>query len=501
MAVIGTLSARVCDAASLGLDSEKLGPGMPFPPSIAVHRGRVLGVMTTPCLIEPALVLGPEATVERAVADLLGAATPVRWVVVGDPAAGLRLVSASALLGWRLARLQSDASELRAALAKAESRLARKARYLSHIGHELRTPLTAVLGYAELLLEHEMNPAEREGALRAIKRGGTHLADLLGELLDHARLESGAVAIRESDVFIRDAIREVVELLRPRAADRGLRLDAECDASVPEAVRTDPLRLRQILVNLVSNAIKFTRAGGVTIRASAPGALRLEVIDTGIGMSGEQVARLFRPFVQADESTEHRFGGTGLGLVISRELAEKLGGTIGVDSLPGRGSTFRVDLPLVTPAAGATPTRAASARPAPQPERLRGRVLLAEDGEDNRRLLATLLERAGLEVVPARDGYEAADLSSSGRFDLLLIDLDLPGLTGFDVASRARAAGVRAPVVALTANVAPDVRERCLAGSFDDYLTKPITRDALLAACRRLLDASRTAHGPSTRAA
>jgi CheY-like chemotaxis protein len=299
---------------------------------------------------------------------------------------------------------------------------------------------------------------------------------------------------------------DAVGLLRARATEKHLELSVDLAENLPAAIATDPTRVRQILLNLIGNAIKFTEAGSVRVHArleyalgDRAGWLVIEVADTGIGISSEQRARLFSPFTQADTSTSRRFGGTGLGLAICSRVVELLGGSIEVESEPGRGSTFRVALPA-TPVEIAAPGRA----PEPgstevAPRGLVGAVLLAEDGPDNQVLFRRVLERAGLRVELVADGHSACAAALHAwrerePFDVILMDMQMPEQDGYAATTELRRAGYPGAIVALTAHAMSGDRERCLAAGCDGYLTKPIQRDVLLDTVARHLAEAR-AHG------
>ncbi len=401
------------------------------------------------------------------------------------------------------------------ATRQAEAASRAKTRFLANMSHELRTPLTAILGYAELLEietdDRMLTPEARREYVSTIKRQGTHLLSIINDVLDLAKIEADKLTVERESVSPAGIVDEVLALMRVRAAERGVELHAEYLSSLPRYVSTDPVRVRQVLLNLVGNAIKFTMRGEVVIRASfdAAGAknpvLRIAVHDTGIGMDRAQVERLFTPFEQGDSSTTRRFGGTGLGLVISRGLAHMLGGGISVESEPGRGSVFTLSIPagpldgveLVEPAELArltsdTASRNLAAMPQGAAPTLAGaRILLAEDGPDNQRLISAFLRLAGAEVEIASNGRDAVDLATSGPsrdgkpFDLVLMDLQMPELDGYAATRLLRQRGYRGPIVALTAHAMEGDRQRCLDAGFDDYVPKPIDREHLINECVR----------------
>ncbi len=382
-----------------------------------------------------------------------------------------------------------------AELARREAQTATQAKsdFLAMMSHEIRTPMTAILGYSDELLVDAEGAGEARGtaALRTIKRNGEHLLRILDDVLDAAKVESGRLQLELRPCSPAEMADDVAELLRQRAEEKRLRLIVEPLASAPPTISTDPTRVRQILVNLVGNAIKFTEQGEVRVRVSGDGERAVfEVIDTGIGLSSEQQARLFEPFVQADNSLGRRFGGTGLGLSISRKMARLLGGNVTVESALGRGSTFRATIGNGAKGNGALVTAAPSQLTA---STLHGRVLLAEDGADSRALIERVLRRAGLDVELAENGREAHAKAMSATlsgtpFDVVLLDVEMPEMSGNEAASALRADGYDGPIVALTAHGSASDREACLAAGCDDFASKPIDRTALLALVTRFLE-------------
>jgi len=354
--------------------------------------------------------------------------------------------------------------------------------------------MTAILGFADLLLQPDGTAEETHEYLQIIRENGRVLLQLINDILDLSKIEAERMAIEKGPRCPWELVDEVISLLRVRAEEKGIELRAECDSHVPPVIFTDPIRLRQILVNLVGNAIKFTEQGSVLIRLwhsppTAPLArLSFAVADTGIGISPAVLAHIFQPFTQADTSHSRRFGGSGLGLAISRRLAQKLGGTIEVASEPGRGSTFTLSIDPGSIDALVPPLRTLSNHPQaiPQTERrFSGRVLLAEDVQASVHLVCTMLKRAGVQVDVAGNGRMACDkctasLLAGTPYDLVLMDVQMPEMDGLEATRALRSAGWKAPIIALTAHAMNGDREKCLAAGCDSYLSKPLDRQALV---------------------
>ena len=368
-----------------------------------------------------------------------------------------------------------------------------KSAFLAHMSHEIRTPITAIVGYADILRTSAVSDAERAEHLQTITRNGNHLLSVISDILDLASIEAGRLATRAEPIEPASIIAEIASLMDGQARKKGLELVLDIQLPLPATIDADPTRLKQILVNLTANAIKFTQQGSVTIRVAANliDQLTIEVIDTGEGIKPEQAGKLFTPFVQGDAGMDRRFGGTGLGLAISRKLARSMGGDITLTSQLGQGSTFRLTLP-VPPGTPKNATLTSLTCPLPTPPARPDKatatgklVLLAEDGIDNQRLIAHHLRSDGWTVIIAPDGKQALRLATDARqnnnpFHLLLMDMQMPVMDGYAATRALRRAGFRTPIIALTAHANPGDREKCLQAGCDDYAIKPLDYDKLL---------------------
>ncbi len=415
---------------------------------------------------------------------------------------GLALIALQTLLLAQSHLLALANGMIREQKQAAEAASESKSQFLANMSHEIRTPLTAILGFAENLLE-DHDPADARLALKTILRNGEHLLDVINDILDISKIEAGRVDIERLRFSPAELLADVVSVMRVRADAKQLDLRLNYIGALPARIESDPTRLRQILINLVGNAVKFTERGKVELRVTCPVAapLRIEVIDSGIGMTPEELGRLFEPFVQADCSTTRRFGGTGLGLAISRRLARLLGGDIQVFSAPGVGSNFRVevdpgdltDVPRIE-----NPGEVLDDGPAPDPTewqstRLETRLLLAEDGPDNQLLISKFLKSRGADVSIVENGRLALETALAAwrggqPFGVILMDIHMPEMDGLEATRSLRQAGYDRPIIALTANAMSGDEERCRAAGCDDYAVKPIQRQKLIAQIAARLD-------------
>lgn len=459
-----------------------LGAGMWFDP-------------TPPPALSPATSLLRYAA---ALVPIIGITGGAMWVMERARERGRTVAEATLETVQALnAELREKNKELDSARLQAESEGRAKAEFLAVMSHEIRTPMNGVLGMAQLLEEDGSMRAEHQEQVHIIRQSGEALLRILDDILDMSRIEAGRLDLEEVPFEIPELLGRVGRLLGPRAEERGLRFELEGLMATAGAVKGDPHRLHQVLVNLVSNAIKFTDRGYVCLSAkrdAEAGVLRVEVEDTGIGLTRPQQAKLFQPFSQAEAGTTRRFGGTGLGLSICARLIEAMGGELGVRSAVGIGSTFWFTVPL--PAADLDEESEISSVPEATEIPVGARVLVAEDHPVNALLVRTMLERYGLTVVVVGNGEEAVTEARRADFDLILMDVQMPVLDGYQACRRIRnSPGLVAsvPIIALTANALPTDRAEAAAAGMDGHLAKPLRVDDLKRALHRWISQKREA--------
>lgn len=415
-------------------------------------------------------------------------------------------------LNVALQKAQAINADLVSAKTAAESASRTKSEFLAQMSHEIRTPLTAILGYSDILRDGgdaANTPEQRQHALSVIHSTGQHLLTVLSDILDLSMVEAGRLAIEKRETELPELLADIETTLRPRAAEKTVGLTLRLASAVPQRIVSDPTRLRQILMNVAANAIKFTEAGeiliSVLVRTQDDGPrLVIDVEDTGCGMTPEQQSRLFEAFSQCDASLTRAHGGTGLGLVISRRLANLIGGDVSlVRSAPKVGSCFRIDLPLEAVAntrmvsvlsgervsvGAASVVQAAPITVAGQTGPLQGRILLVDDISHIREIVGLYFRRAGAEVDVAENGEVALEMiqraEDNGRpYALLVTDIQMPVMDGYTLAKTLRGRGATLAIIALTAHAMSTESDKCLAAGCDAYATKPVDKVALIRAC------------------
>ena len=415
-----------------------------------------------------------------------------------------------------LKELASTNVELSRAETQAVAGTKAKGEFLANMSHEIRTPMTAILGFTENMLDPDLSESARLNALHTVHRNGRHLLQIINDILDLSKIEAGKLEVERIRCSPVQVVADVESLMRVWAEAQGLALIIEFKGPIPETIETDPTRLKQILVNLVGNAIKFTKKGEVRLLTqcldsdpmTGTGAvqprLEFDVMDTGIGIPPEQIGKLFESFVQADSTTTRKFGGTGLGLSISKSLANALGGDVRLESQPGKGSTFRVTVatgpldgvkmlvePVSTSVVAMEPAKADANSGQATP--LDCRILLVEDGVDNQRLISHVLKKAGAEVTVKENGSLAVDAAlaaceEGSPFDCILMDMQMPVMDGYEATALLRQKGYAGPIIALTAHAMESDRKKCLGVGCDEYATKPIDRKKLIETIRAVLE-------------
>jgi hypothetical protein len=380
--------------------------------------------------------------------------------------------------------------ELTAAKETAEAANLAKSSFLANMSHEIRTPLGAVLGFAELITDPNVGPSQAANYIAAIKRNSELLSNIINDILDLSKIEANKMKVIFQEVALAEILTDSKILLDLQAKEKGIILNIALDDNLPEIIRTDPLRLRQTLINIIGNAIKFTSKGSVDVsihlKSVTDGHYFLEFVikDSGLGISQDQVEKLFAPFSQGDITSKRKYGGTGLGLVISKRFANLLGGDVVLAQTElGKGSTFSI---TIDP--GVIHSKLTAKKNEPEVTAFQGaslsldgiKVLLVEDSPDNQMLISRLLKLAGATVETASDGKEAVETANKNNYDVLLMDLQMPVMDGYEATAMLRKEGYNGRIIALTAHALNEERERCLKSGFDDHLSKPINRELLI---------------------
>ena len=412
-------------------------------------------------------------------------------------------------------QLEENKVELSKAIDRAEAANQAKSDFLANMSHDIRTPMNAILGFTELLKRgYSKNEADARKYLETIHSSGKHLLDLINDILDLSKVEAGALDVERIACAPHLLAREVITVLAVKARESGITLDFATAGPVPATIQTDPTYLRRIITNLVGNALKFTERGGVRvtlrlIETTGRHQIAIDVTDTGVGVPPDRLESMFEPFTQADSSITRRFGGTGLGLTISRRFARAMGGDIVATSVPGQGSTFTVTVdtgPLVGVAMLSPDEVKAAAEPGDAVEQARwqfppARVLVVDDGPENREFLALLLGDTGLRVELAENGAVGVEMARARPFDMILMDMQMPVMDGYTATRTLRADGSRIPIIALTANAMKESEQKVLDAGCSGFQTKPINIDQLLQTLAHLLGGIRVEHAPHAQAA
>ena len=418
-----------------------------------------------------------------------------------SPVVNQELVHGYALEVTQRKEALAQAHEAKLEKMAAEAANVAKSTFLANMSHEIRTPLTAIIGFSESLLDTTQSMPERVQSINTVIRSGKHLMQIINDILDLSKVEADKMEIEQLNVSLFDLFADIKSLITLLSEEKGITFDVEYKFPVPDIITTDPVRLKQIIINLCNNAVKFTQKGGVKVKVSfnsSENLLNVDVIDSGVGLTSEQISKIFNPFTQADTSTTRQYGGTGLGLHLSQRLANKLGGKISVESTPDVGSCFSL-----TVATGDIdkdnlfdflPENKSISTQSPIADeseiKVNGKVLLAEDNVDNQRLVSMYLNKLGADVVVANNGKEAIEQTVKDDFDLILMDMQMPVMNGMDAIIRLREMGYTKPIVALTANAMKEDVDAYYKAGCDGFIQKPISQHKFKACVTQYLESS-----------
>lgn len=377
-------------------------------------------------------------------------------------------------------KLESSIHSATKLAQKANAANEAKSMFLANMSHEIRTPLNAIIGFSDLLEQETLSPEQHE-YIKLIRLSGQNLLEIINDILDFSKIEAGKIQIENLCISPAKTIENIISLFAVNAQKKNIKLTYSVKNNVPKKILTDPTRLRQCLINLVSNAIKFTDKGGIKIRLSLDtnsNQLVFDVIDTGIGITDKKQKDIFDAFCQAEATTTRQFGGSGLGLTITKNLAQLLGGSLNLRSRKGRGSTFTIRIPALTPDESdmneAKEENSDSNQTSAPPNSFVGNVLVAEDNPTNQTLMKMMFERMGIKPDIAKDGTEAIEFTKNKEYDLILMDIQMPGKNGFQATEDMRNKGIKSPIIALTASTLEQDRKQCIESGCDKYICKPV---------------------------